>query len=287
VAVVGAGRWAMRAHVPGWQRDERCRVVALVDSDPSALAEAGDRFGVARRYDAAQLDEVLADPEIDVVDVVTSNQAHFPASMAALEAGKHVLCEKPVHSDYRETRRAAELAAAKSLRTKLGFTFRYAPAVLYAKRLIDDGFVGEPYLLNAYEQNSQWIDPTTPLRQVDRPDPPPGEIQVSSIEGYGAPVIDIMHWWLDAPLQSVVGTMRNFVPERMVRDTGRMQRMNIDDGDMWICEFAGGAVASVQSSYVTVGNYPGIEVRIYGSKGAIIVRLVEERGICQTIKNAT
>jgi predicted dehydrogenase len=97
-----------------------------------------------------------------------------------------------------------------------------------------------------------------------------------------------MHWWLDSPLSSVVGAMRNFVPNRMVRDTGQMQRMNIDDGDMWICEFGdGGALASVQSSYVTVGNYPGIEVRLYGSEGAIIVRLVEERGVCQTLRTAT
>jgi hypothetical protein len=110
---------------------------------------------------------------------------------------------------------------------------------------------------------------------------------VSSIEGYGAPVIDIMHWWMNSPLESVVGTMRNFVPSRMVRETGEFMRVNIDDGDMWIAEFGGGKLASVQSSYVTVGNFPGIEVRIYGSKAAIIVRLVEELGICQTIKTAT
>jgi predicted dehydrogenase len=95
-----------------------------------------------------------------------------------------------------------------------------------------------------------------------------------------------MHWWLASPLQSVVGTMRNFVPVRMVRDTGQMTRANIDDGDMWIAEFASGALASIQSSYVTVGNYPGIEARIYGSEGAIVVRLVDEFGICQTIKTA-
>ena len=81
--------------------------------------------------------------------------------------------------------------------------------------------------------------------------------------------------------------MRNFVPDRMVRATGEMQRMNIDDGDMWICEFDNDVIASIQSSYVTVGNFPGIEARIYGSEGAIIVRLVEEFGICQTIKTAT
>jgi predicted dehydrogenase len=65
-----------------------------------------------------------------------------------------------------------------------------------------------------------------------------------------------------------------------------MTRVNIDDGDMWIAEFGSGAIASIQSSYVTVGNYPGIEARIYGSEGAIIVRLVDEFGICQTIKTA-
>jgi predicted dehydrogenase len=92
---------------------------------------------------------------------------------------------------------------------------------------------------------------------------------------------------MGTPLESVVGTMRNFVPERVVRETGIKTRVNIDDGDMFIAEFAGGGLASVQSSFVTVGNYPGIEVRIYGSEGAIIVRLVEEAGICQTIKTAT
>jgi predicted dehydrogenase len=66
-----------------------------------------------------------------------------------------------------------------------------------------------------------------------------------------------------------------------------MMRMNIDDGDIFIGEFANGGIGSIQTSFVTVGNYPGIEARVYGSKGALICRLVEERGICESLKAAT
>ena len=88
-------------------------------------------------------------------------------------------------------------------------------------------------------------------------------------------------------LAQVVGTMRNFIPDRMVRATGRMMRMNIDDGDIFVGEFRNGAICSIQTSFVTVGNYPGIEARVYGSKGALICRLVEEFGVCETLKAAT
>src|SRR5207344_3473176 len=110
---------------------------------------------------------------------------------------------------------------------------------------------------------------------------------VSSLEGYGAPIIDIGHLLVGADLTTVVGTMRNFIPERMVRQTGRVMRMNIDDGDLFLGEFGNGALCSVQTSFVTVGNYPGIEARVYGSKGALICRLVEEAGVCESLKGAT
>ena len=118
--------------------------------------------------------------------------------------------------------------------------------MLYMKEMVDQGFCGEPYIYNAYEQNSQWIDPQTPLRQGDH-DADQSRIQVSSLEGYGAPVIDIARWMVGSDLTSVVGVMRNFVPERVVRATGRMMRMNIDDGDIFIGEFANGAIGSVQT----------------------------------------
>jgi len=274
VGVLGAGAWAQFAHIPGWQRDPRCEVVALCDVDVARARDFGQQFAIPEVTDDWQA--LVSRPDIDVIDVVTPSHTHVELAWAALESGKHVLCEKPVAFDFRETQRAADLARRKGLKTKLGFTFRYSPGVQYAKSLIDEGFVGTPFIFNGYEQNSQWLDPQNPLRQVD-PDADQSVLQTSSLEGYGAPIIDIGHWWVGADYARVTGVMRNFIPERMVRATGRMMRMNIDDGDIYIGEYTNGAIGAIQTSFVTVGNYPGIEARLYGSEGAII--LPPHRGI--------
>jgi predicted dehydrogenase len=281
VGVLGAGAWARAAHIPGWQRDPRCEVVAVCD----VVRERAEAFSSAIPELTDDWQQLVGRSDIDVIDIVTPSQTHYELATAALEAGKHVLCEKPVAYDFRQTRAAAEIARQKGLKTKLGFTFRYSPGVQFARALLDEGFVGTPFIFNGYEQNSQWLDPKVPLRQVDA-DSDQSRLQTSSLEGYGAPIIDIGHWWVGADLNRVVGTLRNFVPERMVRTTGRMMRMNIDDGDIFLGEFANGAISSIQSSFVTIGNYPGVEARIYGERGAIICRLVEEHGVAETIKIA-
>jgi len=271
------------AHLPGWTRDSRVDLVAVCDQDAKVVEEAAGEFGVSEH--TTEFQRLLERDDIDVIDIVTGDGGHFDLTMAALEAGKHVLVEKPVAHDFRDTLRARDLAASKGLKTKVGFTFRYSPAIRYMRELIEQGWLGTPYIYNAYEQNSQWIKPETPLRQVPS-DVDQDRIRVSSLEGYGAPVIDLGHWFMDADLTSVVGVLRNFVPERMIRETGTMMRANIDDGDIFIGEFEGGAICSVQSSFVTVGNYPGIEVRVYGSEGALIARLVEEDGVAETLRSA-
>jgi predicted dehydrogenase len=284
VGVLGAGAWARGAHLPGYRRDPRCRVVAIADTELDRAREAARDFDIPDAVtDAGAL---LRRDDIDVIDVCTPSHTHFELAWSALDAGKHVLCEKPVAYDFRDTRRARDLARQKRLKTKVGLTFRYSPAMRYMRELVAGGFIGTPFIFNGYEQNSQWLDPMNPLRQVD-PDADQSSLQVSSLEGYGAPIIDLAHLFVGSDLSQVVGTMRNFIPERMVRATGRMMRMNIDDGDIFLGEFENGALCSVQTSFVTVGNYPGIEARVYGSNGALICRLVEEAGVCETLRAAT
>jgi predicted dehydrogenase len=284
VGVIGAGVWARNAHLPGYKRDTRCRLVGIADTEIDRARDAAREFDVP--FMTADARELIGREDVQLIDVCTPSHTHFDLAWAALEAGKHVLCEKPVAYDFRDTLRARDLARSKHLKTKVGLTFRYSPAMRYMRELVAEGFVGTPFIFNGYEQNSQWLDPMNPLRQVD-PDADQAVLQVSSLEGYGAPIIDLGHLFVGSDLAKVVGTMRNFIPDRMVRATGRMMRMNIDDGDIFLGEFTNGALCSIQTSFVTVGNYPGIEARIYGSKGALICRLVEEAGICETLKAAT
>jgi len=296
VAVIGAGRWSAEAHLPGWQRSPLCELVTICDLERNLAEQRAAEFGAAEIETDYQ--KVLSRDDIDVVDIVTRSD-HQQLVFQTLAAGKHCLVEKPVCHGYRDVWRAHKLAQDKGLKTKVGLTFRYAPAIMYMFELIREGFIGQPFVFNGYEQNSQWLDPDNPMDKRIHRKKPANEanwgtdhsregITVSSLEGYGAPTIDIGLECIDSDLTEVVGILANMVPARRRTnlDTQR-ERLNIDDLDMFIGEAKNGALFSMQSSYVTVGNYPGIEARISGSAGAIQVRLVEEFGVIQTIRTAT
>jgi predicted dehydrogenase len=295
IGVIGAGRWAASAHLPGFLRSPHSDLVAICDLDKGMAKARAMEFDIPDvETDAERL---LSRDDIDVVDVVTRGE-HQELVFAALEAGKHCLVEKPVCHEHKDVWRAHELAQAKGVKTKVGLTFRYAPAVMYMFDLIKEGFIGKPFVFNGFEQNSQWLDPDNPMDKRIHKTKPVGEapwgtepgpegITVSSLEGYGAPTIDIGLECVGSDLDRVVGILANMVPyrRRTNLDTER-ERINIDDADLFIGEASNGALFSMQSSYVTVGNYPGIEARIFGSDGAIQIRLVEEFGVIQTIHTA-
>ena len=284
VGLAGAHTWANKAHLPGYKAHERVDLVAICDTVPERAREMADKFGARKIY--TDFGDMLADPEVQMVDVCTPTHTHLQLSMDAIAAGKHVLSEKPLATEAAPAFDAARAADERGVRTKLGFTFRYSPAIRQIKTWIVDGTLGEIFHIHGLEQNSQFLDPDFPLRQVP-PDAPRDRLIPSSIIGYGSHLVDLMRW-LGGDFASVASTMRNFVPERVVRGgaPGR-QRIAVEDGTVAIVEFAGGAHGMLQSSYIAVGNYPGIEIRVYGSKAAAVARLVTEFGIAETLHFAT
>jgi predicted dehydrogenase len=99
--------------LPGYQRDSRCQIVAIADTVIDRAREAAREFSIPSVASDAR--EVIGRGDVDLVDVCTPSHTHFDLAWAALEAGKHVLCEKPVAYDFRDTRQARELARARGL----------------------------------------------------------------------------------------------------------------------------------------------------------------------------
>ena len=283
VGVIGANRWAQSAHLPAFAAHERVRLVAICDVVPERARAMQAQFGAAKVYFDHR--DMLADPEIQAVDVCTPTQTHLALSLDAIAAGKHVLCEKPLHTQAGPAFAAAAAAAQRGVRTKLGFTFRYSPAIRQIKRWIAEGALGEIFHIHGFEQNSQFLNPDFPLRQLSA-DVPRDRLVPASIIGYGSHLLDLMRW-LGGEFDSVAATMKNFVPERQVVGMRGRQKIEVEDATVALVEFACGAQGLVQSSYIAVGNYPGVEIRVYGSKGAAIARLITEGGIAETLKRAS
>lgn len=283
VGVLGAHAWAEKAHLPGYAAYDRAKLVAICDVVPERARALAEHFGIDRVYSDAAL--LINDPEVDMVDVCTPTDTHLPLSLAAIAAGKHVLSEKPLAHDARDAFAAARAADSARVRTKLGFTFRYSPAIRQLQTWISDGTLGEIFHVHGFEQNSQFLDPHFPLRQV-----PEGAdwntLIPSSIVGYGSHLIDLMRWCV-GEFSSVASTMKNFVPERVVRGHEGLQKIQVEDGAVALVEFASGAHGMLQTSYIAVGNYPGVELRVYGSKGAAVARLITEFGTAETLHFAT
>ena len=281
--MLGAHAWAEKAHLPGYAAYERARLLAVCDVVPERAEALAARFGAERVYSDPQ--QLIDDPEVELVDVCTPTDTHLPLSLAAIRAGKHVLSEKPLAHDARDAFAAARAAREAGVRTKLGFTFRYSPAVRQLHAWIQDGTLGEIFHLHGFEQNSQFLDPRFPLRQV-----PEGAdwnaLIPSSIDGYGSHLVDLVRWCA-GEFASVAATMRNFVPERVVRGHEGLQRIQVEDGTAAVAEFASGAHGVLQTSYIAVGNYPGVELRVYGSKGAAVARLITEGGVAETLHVAS
>lgn len=261
IGIVGTGRWATDAHIPGFRACPDVELVALSGRDPARAGEVADRVGIPHVFSSVA--EMVDGVELDAVSVVSADDHHAEDAGAVIGAGVHVLCEKPLAVTYASARELAEAGVASGVLTKVGFVMRYAPAVMRLKELIDGGDLGTPHLLQAFQQNGQFIEPTTPMHWKMLPQRTGG----GAVVEYGIHTLDLARWLL-GDVARVCAAGRTLIPERPLSDGSGTALVTVDDSCAWLMDFANGALGICHAGWATIGRAPGLELRVYGSRGA-------------------
>jgi predicted dehydrogenase len=243
--------------------------------DAARAAEAAERLGWAESENDWR--HLVERPDVDLVDVCTPGDTHAEIAIAALEAGKHVLCEKPLANSVEEAEQmaaAAEAAAADGVRAMVGFTYRRVPAIALARRLVEEGRIGEIRHVRA-QYLQDWIaDPEAPLSwRLDKDKAGSG-----ALGDIGAHIIDLTQHITGQRITEVSGQLETFVKERPVAaehsglsgsaGEGRGP-VTVDDAAVFIARFTGGGLGVFEATRFATGRKNAIRIEINGSAGSL------------------
>ena len=193
IGIIGAGQIAQLAHIPGYQAiPDECEIVAAADVSADALAVVQRDFGIPHVF--RDYHEMLRLDSIDAVSVCASNPIHHPATLAALAAGKHVFCEKPLALNAADAREMVEAAEAANRILAVDFQTRFIPQAVALKRVIERGDLGDIYFVRAAWNRRRGFAPRTK-----------GAFHSKALNGGGAlidvgvHVIDAVFWLMGGP----------------------------------------------------------------------------------------
>jgi len=264
IAVIGAGMWGARAHLPALVASAGVEVVALADPDAARAEEVAEQFGI--RHTFADGGALLAQVDnLDAVVIATPTDTHHDLVLAACARGVHVLCEKPLAYDMAQAREMVAALDARGLVGKLGFLFRFSPVVERMKRLVDEGFIGEVQLLESLTINAQFIDPTRPLHWKMERSRAHGGVFVE----YGAHSIDLA-LWLAGPIERVVAHGVTLVPERPTANGSAP--VTVDDASSWMTQHRDGCESLFRTGWASL-PIGGGGLRVYGTRGSLAWQL--------------
>ena len=231
---------------------------------------AAEKMGYYRRV-VADYRELLDDPEINVVTISTPNAYHKEHLIAAIEAGKHIYCDKPVVTSVEE---AEEVLAAMRKHgyqgiTQVAFHNRFLPAVMRARQLIDEGFLGRVFHYRGGYLHSSNIDPNRPLSWKSRKDLGGG----GSMVDLGSHILDMMQFLLGG-VESIYATCETFITERRNAATGEMAPVDTDDLALMVLRHTSGALGTLEATKFATGILDEIRFEIHGELGAIRFNLM-------------
>ena len=243
-----------------------------------AVTRAAEEFGWEET--ATSWRRVVARDDIDLVDICTPGNLHAPMAIAALKAGKHVLCEKPLANNLKQARQMLSAAKKSRGKTMVAYNYRRVPAVALAKQLIKEGKIGQIYHWRAVYLQDWIIDPDFPLVwRLEK-----GKAGSGPHGDLNAHIIDLaLH--LAGDIDRVVGADATFIKRRPLAESvdaslgargarsKKMGNVTVDDATLFLARFKNGALGSFEATRFAAGRRNHNRFEINGSKGSIAFNL--------------
>ncbi|MET9248834.1 Gfo/Idh/MocA family oxidoreductase [Nonomuraea sp. NPDC003709] len=271
-----------RTHSQAWRSVDaffdlplRPSMVAVAGRSAEATAQAAEKLGWA----GAETDwkRLLDRDDVQIVDICTPGDSHAEIAVAALAAGKHVICEKPLANTVAEAEAmaaAAKEAAARGVRSMVAFNYRRVPAVALARRFVEEGMLGEIRHVRAQYLQDWIVDPEFPLVWRLQKD----KAGSGALGDIGAHIIDVAEFITGERLTGVSALTETFVKERPLAassaglaaggGTGR-GAVTVDDAALFIGRLSGGGLASFEATRFAAGRKNALRIEINGALGSL------------------
>jgi predicted dehydrogenase len=262
VGVIGTG-FGRAVHIPGFQLHHRTQVVAVYHRNLEKARE------IAQTQDIPQtcqtVEEIVALPEIDAVSIATPPFLHYEMAKIALEAGKHVLLEKPTTLTALEAKELYHLAAANGVVVAMDFEYRFVPAWQRLSELLVEGYVGNPRLVKIDWLMSSRANPDRPWNWYAQKDKGGG-----ALGALGSHTFDYIAW-LFGSVRRLSAKLNTSIVERPdPTEGGKLKPVDADDTCSIMLELANGTPVHVSISSVAYGGR-GHWVEVYGSSGSLVL----------------
>jgi predicted dehydrogenase len=266
VGVIGLGMG--RHHIAGYQTHPNAQVIAIADLDEERLQQIGDQYGVSTRYTSGE--KMLKEVELDVVSVATPNKFHKPIAIAALEAGCHVLCEKPMAMNAAEGREMLAAADKAGRRLMINFSYRFTEQSQALKARVDAGELGEVYFARSVWHRRRGLPRFG------------GWFGQKALSG-GGPLIDLgVHrldlalWLMGYPKPVwVMGSAYNPIALALAEREG--VSYDVEDLAVGMIKFENGATLEIEASWAAnIKEQELMETRLLGTKGGLVQRNLNE-----------
>ena len=251
----------------------RFRMKVLCGKACSTELEATARQFGWEEFDC-EWERVMARKDIDVVDISTPGYLHHPMALAAAATGKHIICEKPLANSLAEANEMLRAVEKAGVKHYVNYNYRRVPAVAYAKRLIEEGRVGDVYHYHGSYLQDWIIDPSFPLVwRLEKKHAGSG-----ALGDIAAHASDLAQY-LNADITEVVGQMTTFIKERPLPGDGSgawgakgksgKGKVTVDDDSNFLAQFKNGSIGVFESSRFAGGRRNFNNFQIYGSKGSL------------------